>query len=230
MNPMGRWDLGSFGKFSIADQMTAGDRAIECYAGPLLPIYLIIHHLDCHCDHLDEVDITLRHVRTGMFDSEDWLVGLLVGLVEPLQKAFFSRDAPLRFLSSALETLGKPAIGVVVLLISASIGGFASRFMQDRAQAKNEGGEGPKSRLPMRFIVLLGVGRARDGVDHTGASDGHDAARAASQIADRGSRVRRGLLVSAAHVFQPGLLHGGRELVHGVAHDAEHDLDALVPK
>ena len=43
----GGWDLGGIGKFCIADQMAAGDRAIECHAGAVLPIYLFIHHRHC---------------------------------------------------------------------------------------------------------------------------------------------------------------------------------------
>ena len=61
------------------------------------------------------------------------LLGLLIGLVQPLQDLFFSDQAPLRFVSSAVETLGKPAIGVVTILMSASLGAFWDKYWKLRA-------------------------------------------------------------------------------------------------
>ena len=63
------------------------------------------------------------------------LLGLLIGLVQPLQDLFFSDQAPLRFVSSAVETLGKPAIGVVTILMSASLGAFWDKYWTLRAVA-----------------------------------------------------------------------------------------------
>eukprot|EP00041_Stephanoeca_diplocostata_P036912 m.1368169 g.1368169 ORF g.1368169 m.1368169 type:complete len:572 (-) comp24954_c1_seq8:4114-5829(-) len=64
--------------------------------------------------------------------SAVWL-GLFVGLVHPVQSVFFDSDAELAFVASALETLGKPAIGIITLLMSASLGGFLDKRLSLRA-------------------------------------------------------------------------------------------------
>eukprot|EP00041_Stephanoeca_diplocostata_P036910 m.1368388 g.1368388 ORF g.1368388 m.1368388 type:complete len:506 (-) comp24954_c1_seq18:4114-5631(-) len=72
--------------------------------------------------------------------SAVWL-GLFVGLIRPVQSVFFDSDAELAFVASALETLGKPAIGVITLLMSASLGGFLDKNITLRAarrRAKQE--------------------------------------------------------------------------------------------
>lgn len=58
------------------------------------------------------------------------IAALPVGLVAPIREAFFGDDQgdsnpPLRFISSAAQSIGKPAIGIVTLLMAASFGHFA---------------------------------------------------------------------------------------------------------
>ena len=67
------------------------------------------------------------------------VAGLLIGLIEPIQGVFYSEDAQLRFLSSAVETMGKPTVGITTLLMSASLGGFITRFLAARSARRSMG-------------------------------------------------------------------------------------------
>lgn len=66
-------------------------------------------------------------------------LGLVIGLYRPVQAGFFGENAELRFASSAAETLARPAVGVMTLLMSASVGGFIETLINlQKEQAGKE--------------------------------------------------------------------------------------------
>ena len=56
----------------------------------------------------------------------------MIGLIEPLKSAFFSDKAPLRFISSVAETLGKPTVTLSAILMAVSLGTFFDKLQKVR--------------------------------------------------------------------------------------------------
>ena len=63
-------------------------------------------------------------------------VGMIIGLVKPVQDALFADGAPLLFISSTLKTLGKPVVPLSALLMSVSLGSFYDKLQKRRHAAR----------------------------------------------------------------------------------------------
>eukprot|EP00039_Didymoeca_costata_P019761 m.338826 g.338826 ORF g.338826 m.338826 type:complete len:516 (-) comp18561_c0_seq1:356-1903(-) len=72
------------------------------------------------------------------------ILGTLCGMITPIRHALYTDDdneehqPALQFLGSALETLGKPAVGASVLVMAGSLGGFIDQYFKNRKLAKEK--------------------------------------------------------------------------------------------
>ena len=49
-------------------------------------------------------------------------VAFIIGLILPLKKLFHGDAAPLAFITNTVDILGQPAVGIVTLIISGTLG------------------------------------------------------------------------------------------------------------
>ena len=52
----------------------------------------------------------------------------VIGLIPPLKQVFFGEGAALAFVANSVEILGQPAVGIVTLVISGTLGKVSTNY------------------------------------------------------------------------------------------------------